>query len=332
MWDFEMGRVLGLMRRTMPFLIFRFLVYVSITLVYIIVTGGGAGIGWVAGKVGGDPAAGATWGGLIGVGLVSTVLYFAREYLLYLVKAGHIAVLVELLDGKELPGGKGQIDHAQAQVKSNFAESSVLFGIDQLIKGVLKTFNRMFLTLSNFIPIPGVQGVVKFLNSVVAMSLTYVDEVILAYHFRNGRENAWDSSREALILYAQNYKNLLKNAVFLTLFIWVLTLLVFIIVLAPVAGLVSVFPALAGFWTFAFAALFAWGIKAALIDPIAMTALMQVFFKASEGQQPDPEWDKRLSDMSGKFRELKSKASESLRPTKKSGLPPQSPPPAPPGA
>ena len=111
MWDFDLGKVFGLMSRTLPFLIFRLMIYMGITLVYVIVTGAGAGVGWVAGKVGGDPATGATYGGLIGVGLVSTALYFAREYLLYLVKAGHIAVLVELMDGKELPGGRG---HGQA--------------------------------------------------------------------------------------------------------------------------------------------------------------------------------------------------------------------------
>ena len=40
----------------------------------------------------------------------------------------------------------------------------------------------------------------------------------------------------------------------------------------------------------------------------AMTALMQVFFKVTEGQQPDPEWDARLDKVTGKFRELKDRA------------------------
>jgi hypothetical protein len=30
-------------------------------------------------------------------------MYFPREYLLYLVKAGHIAVSVEIMDGKPFP-------------------------------------------------------------------------------------------------------------------------------------------------------------------------------------------------------------------------------------
>ncbi len=308
MWDFRLGEIIGLIMKTLPFVLFRLAIYMGITLLYIIVTGGGAGIGFVAGKVGGDPGAGAGYGGLIGFGLVSGVIYFAREYLLYMVKAGHIAVLERYLDGKEVPEGKGQVEYAQARVKQHFGESSALFAVDQLIKGILKTFNRITFSIASFLPIPGLGGAMKLINSVLNMSMTYLDEVILAYHLRNGSDNVWKSAERALVLYAQNYKTILKNAAFLALFIWLLTFGVFLLVLAPVAALVAVFPALAGFWTFAFAALLAYGIKAAVIDPIAMTALMQVYFKAIEGQEPNPEWEQKLSGMSSKFRELKGKA------------------------
>ena len=330
MWDFDLGRVFALMIKTLPFLIFRLLVYIGITLVYVLVTGGGAGVGYVAGKVGGDPATGATYGGLIGFGIVSTVLYFAREYLLYMVKAGHIAVLVEVMDGKELPGGRGQVEHAQAEVRERFVESSVLFGVDQLIKGILKAFNRVFFTIAALLPIPGLQGLVKFVTSIVNMSLTYLDEVILAYYIRSGSENPWESAQRAIVLYAQNYKTILKNAVFLTFFIWLMTIGVFLIVLGPVAALIAIFPNLAGFWTFVFTALLAFGIKAAVIEPFAMTALMQVFFKVTQGQEPDPEWERKLDGVSGKFRELKDQAASHLRPAKQP--PVGSPPPAPPGS
>ena len=309
MWDFRLGEVIGLVRKSMPFVLFRLMIYMGITLAYVVVTGGGAGIGWVAGKIGGEPAAGATYGGLIGVGIVSTALYFAREYLLYLVKAGHIAVLVKIMDNEPIPEGKGQVDYAQQTVREQFGESSALFAIDQLIKGILKTFNRVTMSVATLLPIPGLAGLAKFFNAVVNMSMTYVDEIILAYHLKNDSKNAWKSGQRACVLYAQNYKNIFKNAVFLSIFIWLLTFGVFLLVLGPIAGIIAIFPAAAGFWTFAFAAILAYGIKAAVIDPIAMTALMQVYFKAIEGQEPDAEWEARLEKMSDKFRELKDKAS-----------------------
>lgn len=308
MKDFQIGTVIGLLRRTAPFLVFRFLIYFGITLGYVLAAGIGAGIGYTAGAVFGDTGAGGAWGGMIGLGIAGGVMYFLREYLLYMVKAGHIAVLVEIMDGGEVPGGRGQIDYAQSVVKERFAESNVLFAVDQLIKGVIKAFNRAFFTLAMILPIPGIEGVVKFINTVIRLSLTYLDEVILAYNIRTKSDNPWASSRSALILYAQNYKAFLKNAVFLALIIWGLTLVVFLLILAPVAGLVALFPGSAGALTFVIALVFAWGVKQAVIEPFAMTALMQVFFKVTEGQQPDPEWERKLESVSNKFGEMKTKA------------------------
>jgi hypothetical protein len=310
MKDFQIGTVIGLLRRTAPFLVFRFLIYFGITLGYVLATGAGAGVGYTAGAVFGDAGAGATWGGFIGFAVAGAVMYFLREYLLYMVKAGHIAVLVEIMDGGKIPGGRGQIDHAQAAVKERFAESNVLFGVDQLIKGVLKAFNRAFFTLAAILPIPGIAGVVQFLNTVIRLSLTYLDEVILAHNIRTQSDNPWASSRSALILYAQNYKTFLKNAVFLALIVWGLTLAVFLLILAPVAGLVALFPGAAGALTFVIALVFAWGVKQAVIEPFGMTALMQVFFKVTEGQQPNPEWERKLDSVSDKFGEIKTKAGE----------------------
>ena len=51
MWDFSVTGALGLMARTLPFLIFRMLVYFGIAAAYVIATGGGAGIGWLVGAL-----------------------------------------------------------------------------------------------------------------------------------------------------------------------------------------------------------------------------------------------------------------------------------------
>jgi hypothetical protein len=308
--DFKIGQIIGLMVKTMPFLVFRFLIYFAITLAYILMTGIGAGIGYGIGMIGGEPGAFSFFGGLIGFGIVSAIAYLMREYLLYMVKAGHIAVLVELMEGKELPQGRGQIEHAQKVVRERFVESSVLFGVDQLIKVVLRAFNRMFFTITSFIPIPGIRNVAKFINTVINLSLTYLDEVILAYNIRTKSDNPWRSSRTALILYAQNYKAFLKNAFFLAFIIWGLTFLVFLLILGPMIALVAVIPAMAGPLALITALVFAWGVKQSVIEPIGMTALMQVFFKVTEGQKANPEWENKLESVSKKFGTFKDKALE----------------------
>ncbi|NMA99537.1 MAG: hypothetical protein GX970_15775, partial [Phyllobacteriaceae bacterium] len=80
---------------------------------------------------------------MIGFGLVGVIMYLAREYVLYIVKAGHIAVLVKLLDGERMPEGRSQIAYAREEVTKRFAQASVLFGVDQLVKGVLRAITGL---------------------------------------------------------------------------------------------------------------------------------------------------------------------------------------------
>ncbi len=308
MRDFSFGEVLGLLMKTAPFLLFRFLVYFGITLAFVIITGVGAGIGYGIGAIAKNAAAGGTWGGLVGFGVASSIMYFTREYLLYIVKAGHIAVLVELFKGRDIARGMGQIEYARRQVQERFATSAVLFGLDQLIKGVLRAFNRVFLSITSLLPIPGAAGAMKFLDTIITLSLTYLDEVILAYLMKTRPDNPWAGGRTALILYAQNYTKFLRNAVWLAIIIWTATLVVFLLVLGPVALLVGLFPGAAGPLTLIVALVFAWGIKQAVIEPIGMTALMQVYFRVTEGQIPNAEWEAELEKVSSQFRELNEKA------------------------
>jgi len=57
-----------------------------------------------------------------------------------------------------------------------------------------------------------------------------------------------------------------------------------------------------------FAIVFAWAVKAALIEPFAICCMMQAYFKVIEGQTPDPEWDAKLTSVSRKFKQIKEKA------------------------
>jgi hypothetical protein len=244
----------------------------------------------------------------MGFGLFGAIMYWGREYILYIVKAGHIAVLVELIDGKPMPDGKSQITHATSVVKDRFAEASVLFAIDQLIKGVIGAITGLVRGVLSILPLPGVRQLSGILHAFLRVAVGFIDEVILAHMIRTGSTNPWGSAKEALVLYGQNYKVMLKNAAWLAIIVYLLSFLVFLVMLAPAALVVYLMP---GAWAaggFVFALLFAWSVKAALLEPFAIACLMQVYFKTIEGQRPDPEWEARLEQMSGKFRKLKARA------------------------
>jgi hypothetical protein len=321
MWDFSISKAMGLMARTAPFLLFRMAVYFGITVALILVTGTGAGVGYGVGVFGDDEfqATSTFWGGTAGFGLTVGTIFFFRDYILYLVKAGHIAVMIELMDGRPIPGGQGQIAYARQVVTQRFGQSSALFALDQLIKGVVNVVTGLMEGLLSILPIPGLDRAMGALRAYLRLAVGLVDEVILAHAIRTRSENAWEAAHDGLVLYAQNAKPMLVNAAWLTLITWVLSILVFLVMLAPAAAVVWLLPGDSTGAMFLFAVVFAWAFKAALIEPFAIACLMQVFFQVTEGQEPLPEWRGRLTRASDKFRALGERA-VGWRPT-----PPESP-------
>jgi hypothetical protein len=308
--DFSIGRSLSLMARTAPYLGLRAAVYFGMAAAYILVTGGGAGIGFgIGGLLGPDGRVnGAFWGGAAGFGLTAGIIYLLRAYILYVVKAGHVAVLVEMLDGRPLPDSRGQLAHGASVVKARFAEASVLFAIDQLVKGVIRAITGLINGIATILPLPGIGALVGMFGAFLRMSAGFVDEVILAYGIRTRAQNPWESAREALVLYGQNSRAMLKNAAVLALVVYGLAVLIFLLVLAPAAALAYAMP---GSWSaggVVFALILAWAVKAAVLEPFAMACMMQAFFTVTAGQSPDPAWDAKLDRISGKFGALKEKA------------------------
>ncbi|MBZ9763128.1 hypothetical protein LB553_19905 [Mesorhizobium sp. CA8] len=311
MWDFSIGRSVSIMMRTWPFIIFRMIVYFGITVAYIMATGTGASVGYGVGHISTDPdgpMSFALWGGVVGFGVVSIAVYWIREYILYVLKAGHIAVMVHLIDGHDVPDGQGQIAYAKEVVTQRFAEANILFVVDQLVKGAIRAITGVIGGIAAFLPIPGLSGVVSFINTVIRLSLTYVDEIILGYNIRINSSSPFETARQGVVLYAQNGKHMVKNAVWMAVIMWGVSFVIFLLMLAPAAAILWVMPGQLAGWAFVLAIVFAWAFKAAFIEPFAIASLMQVYFEAIEGQAPNPEWDRRLAETSSKFRELRDKA------------------------
>ena len=308
MWDFSIGRTIGILLQTLPFILLRMAIYFGITLVFILATGTGAGIGYGVGNLSEDPSGFAVGGGFIGFGLVAGAVYWAREWLLYMVKAAHIAVIVKLIDNAPLPAGQSQVAYGREVVTARFGEANTLFVLDQLIKGAIAAITGLIGGIAAFLPIPGLDALARFANTVIRLSLTYVDEIILGYNIRTNSTNAWDSSRHGLVLYAQNGLKMVKNAVWLTVFLWILAIVVFLLALSPAAAILYFFPGNIAGYAFVIALVFAWAFKAAVLEPFAIAALMSVYFKTIEGQVPDPAWDAKLAGASSKFRQIKEKA------------------------
>lgn len=308
--NLQLGRAFGIVMRTTPYLIYRAMVFGAMCAIFACALLVLALIGYV---FGGGAAAILGFIMLIASGFGWRLI---RAYVLYLLQAGHIAVITEIVERGQLPQGVSQTEWGKQQVTTYFKEISVLALIDQMVKGIIKTLNRVLFRVTRILPIPGLEGVAKIAQKIVDFSLTYVDESIIAYTFKTKNENVYDAAKTGVILYCQCWKALLKNAVVLTLLSYVFVVVCTIIFLIPLGIVAVLLPTdwqVAKFALFALAIFMGISLKWILFDPIACTSTLLTFLEESADQTPDPEWEARVEQASSKFTELKQKAAEKFR-------------------
>ncbi|MEX0590825.1 MAG: hypothetical protein WD207_07035 [Xanthobacteraceae bacterium] len=309
MWDFSIGTSFALVLRTLPFMLLRAATYFGIAAAFVVAGGGGAGIGWgigaLAGRSGHLP--GAFWGTVAGFACVALMLWWLREYFLYLVKAGHVAAMVFVLDRRNPLAGQGQVGHAVSIVQQRFRQIGVLFAIERLVHGTLATLIGILDLSASLLP-AGISVPPAPVNAVLRVALNFLTEVVLARPLRATTNNPWVETRDALILFAQNHAVLMRNAMLLAAFSYCAAFVAFLIALVPAARLAYTFAGGSALIALLLALIFAWCFKQALIDPYVIASMLQVYFRAADGQIPDPAWDAKLTEMSEEFREIRARA------------------------
>jgi len=309
----SIGEALGLVMRTLPFLLVRFGILCALTVAAIIY--------WIV-LVGGfvflskaTPLLGWIWiVGLLVVG--GSIWRFVVRYMLYLIKAAHIAVLTELITtGSIANGSQGMFEYGKRVVTERFGEVNAMFALDLLIAGIVGAFNRTLNWVASLLPIPGLDSVMGFVNAVLRASTTYIDETIFSYNLARGDENVYRSSKDGLIYYAQNAKEVLKTGLWVVVLDRVLTTVIWIVMLAPGFALSWMLPGNTGGTVMIVGAvLFAGSVRSAFLKPLFLTMVMVKFHAMAKNQPINLEWDQRLGTASNKFEELKQQAAAWVRP------------------
>ena len=297
LWNFSVASAAGLVARTWPFLLLRTIVYGLAALVFLLMVGSGAIIGHqITPAISNDTSAlqGAVFGMMGGGAFGMLVLRILREYTLYMVKAAHIAVIVQLMDHGALPAGQTQLSFGWRAVQARFGTATLLFALDQAIKAVLASLQKL---LSRFgMLVPGLALVTGAVQAVAEVAIGYVDEIIVAENFRKPGRDPWRVSADAVVLYAQNGKLMVKNAAWLALFMLIAGALIFVALVGPFMATFSVSSGATMGYSIIAAIVFALFVIHTLLEPFAVCALLQVYTQATGGQQPDPAWDKRLRE------------------------------------
>lgn len=295
--------VFSLIFRTMPFFLFRASVYFGIAAAFFVATGVGAEIGRSM-TVGAFQPTAATWGGAMGFIGVALIVMAFRKSLRYRVRARHVALMAQAVDGNEIPFGLGQIGYSHALVEDRFSNANTLYGIDRLSKGALRSVVTLLGDIVSYFPIPGIDRVARPFCGFLKASVGTLDEAVLAHVVRAGAVNPWRSARDAVVLFGQRAQPLIASAALINLVSWAATMVVFLYMLAPAASLAEMLPADLASNGIVFALVFTWAIKSGVIDPIANVFLLWQFFSVTEGDRAVDAWVARLDQQSPQFHAL----------------------------
>lgn len=251
--------------------------------------------------------------------IVLGALRFVERYVLYMVKVGHVSVVTELLRTGKIPDGKNQLSYGKDQVINNFGSANVCFVVDKIIHAAVKQIQRWLMRIGNFFNfVPGAKRVIGIISKILEMSLRYVDESILSYIMlrkSEGKdESVWKSACDGVVLYAQSWKKIIMTATGIVAFVLILNFVIFLMAVFPLMAVSSWVAssqgaaAMLGYIAVVGAYVIVTMIKRAIIDPIAMIAMVRAFQLNIKGMEPSIDLQQKLLNVSSKFKELFNKS------------------------
>lgn len=298
-WDFSILLSIKLLLRTIPFLILKAVVLLIFTLVLTLgPLAGIVALGYLTeAQILPKTQPSLVVGALIGLLLALWAISWLRSWALYLVKAAHIAVLVELVQGRPLPDGRGQISYGQSVVKERFGEASVLFVLDEVIRAALRAIDRITFGFLSFLPRKTGVQIATVLRTFLYFAFSYLDELVLAHAIDKRSDDPWGSARDALVLYGQNWSTILKNALWLTLFTLVPLGLIFSFMVWPAWSEYQVAHTPEALRAVVPGALIFAAVGSVLAGPFALVCLIQVWFRAISEDRLSPDWSAEISEL-----------------------------------
>ncbi len=294
-----------LFRKTMPFVWAKLVMGLVAVIIALGLLAAFVGLGWLFGEVGMVIML------IVWFIVIKVIWKIIMHCVGYLIKAGHVAVIAETALTGQVP--RRQISHGKNMVRQRFVTTAVYFAVDKLISGAVKQIQRGIGKLGTGLDfIPGMGAITGAAQFFVKISLGYVDECCLGWTFYNKEQNVYKSAADGVVLYAQNWKPLLKNAAWTMLKVIIGTLVIALLIFVPVGVLFKVmdwYPILA----LLTAICLAWVVKFAVMDSFIMVRMMSTYMDTAPDTVPAFDLYDKLCTISSKFRELYQKGREANR-------------------
>ena len=245
-----------------------------------------------------------------------------ERYVLYMIKLGHIAVVVELLRTGKLPEGKGLIGYGKAKVIESFGSAHVEFVVDKMIYATVRQVQRWNVPIGEWLRFaPGSGVLIGILNSILSVGLNYIDEPIMSYIFLRKSEKhpeiVWKSASDGIMLYAQSWQGIIKSSVISVLLIYAFNIIMFLLCVIPFLAIVHSFPQEAerigifyGILAIIAVIVVTTVLKRGFIDPIVTIIMIRDYHMNIRGQAPSIDLQEKLLNISPRFKRLFSKTEE----------------------
>lgn len=234
----------------------------------------------------------------------------AKDYLLYTVQAGYVAVLTQSLSGG-IPPHVNQRDLAKQMVSERFRDVAMLATADTLIKGIVASFSRTVEDMAGWVPIPGMNQAAAAVNAVIGRAVNTIDEAVLSLVFLRKDQPTWQTVREGVVLYAGAWKPVLKLSAGLVVLDFLCTPLVFVMLLMvigmPAAVMFSGFAFLRGLAVI-FPFVLTYLVRQVIFEPLAVTAVVIAYQRAIKGAAMDPAVEEKLAQVSPQYGQLVTRA------------------------
>ena len=315
--DSGLGTATSLLLRSMPYALMRFAILLACSfaaIVWLLVTLGGAM--WAGTHIAG--AFGFIWfitcvaaGGWVWVTLL--------RYALHLIECGHVAVLTELITRGEVGNeSESMFAYGKRVVTERFGEVNALFGLNMLVRGIVNAVHSATEGIGSLLAIPGLDTLANMLATIMRAATRYIDKVIFSYNLARADENPWGGARDGLVYYAQNAQPILKQAIWIIVLEYILSALLWLMLLAPAAVLTMMMPQslreIGGMVTIVVAVLLALAARGAFLKPLFLIMIMVRYHSIVEHQPLNQQWVAQLDGLSTKFRDLSVQAAQSFAP------------------
>ncbi|MEG2769716.1 MAG: hypothetical protein RR902_02775, partial [Oscillospiraceae bacterium] len=217
---------------------------------------------------------------LIWLLLVGVTVNIVNHYFGYMVKAGHVAIVTQAAITGEIPDD--QFDAAKKMVSERFVTSNVYFLVNGLVNGAVHQLQRGVDAVDSMLgDVPGISTLLSVAKAFIGIALGYVDECCLGYTFYKKEQGACKSAADAVVIYFQNWKTLMKNALILSIVVVAVTFVCWLVIMLALVGIVSSFNPIVGWIAVFLAFILAAVIKTAFVDSYIMVKMVVSFMEVA---------------------------------------------------